>query len=208
MALQKQAPTPSARTGEVIYDSVQPEKDSLLLVEATGEIYLFSGHHTKMQAAAPTSAPSSRAARRFCARNAERLRSRVLNVPQRPVRGLAKCSATQIVSNRAPGCSCGPARAASNPALACTGCQDRRCCWWERFGATQPCTPSVHHTLQFAQQPPEHRPALSGACMGVLDHNAWCIAAAGHVHGPNPPQQQRLDEGACNPRPGMGYRHP
>lgn len=41
---------------------------------------------------------SSRAARRFCARNAERLRARVLNVPQRPVRGLSKCSAQQIVS--------------------------------------------------------------------------------------------------------------
>lgn len=55
--------------------------------------------HKMMQAALPSSALSSRAARRFCARNAERLRARVLNVPQRPVRGLAKCSAQAIVSD-------------------------------------------------------------------------------------------------------------
>lgn len=79
----------------------------------------------KMQATVPSSSLSSRAARRFCARNAERLRSRVLNVPQRPVRGLAKCSAQAIVSNRAR--TSGPCchvqlSSADNP---CLGCLDR-----------------------------------------------------------------------------------
>ena len=50
-----------------------------------------------MQALSP-SAFSSRAARRSCARNAERLRSQLLGTPKRAVRDLAKCSAQQIVS--------------------------------------------------------------------------------------------------------------
>ena len=40
----------------------------------------------------------SRAARRSCARNAERLRAHLLGAPKRGVRDLAKCSAQQIVS--------------------------------------------------------------------------------------------------------------
>jgi hypothetical protein len=40
---------------------------------------------------------SSRPARRFAARNAERLRSAVLGVPARPVRGSPRCSAAQMV---------------------------------------------------------------------------------------------------------------
>lgn len=52
-----------------------------------------------MQATSSTSlAGSSRTARRTYAKNAERLRSVVLGVPKRPVRGLAKCNAQQIVS--------------------------------------------------------------------------------------------------------------
>ncbi len=41
----------------------------------------------------------NRAAKRFAARNAERIRSQVLGIPARPVRG-AKCSAQQLVRVR------------------------------------------------------------------------------------------------------------
>lgn len=55
-----------------------------------------------MQALSFTSASgsafSSRAARRNCVRNAERLRSQLLGLPKRSVRGHAKCNAQQIVS--------------------------------------------------------------------------------------------------------------
>jgi hypothetical protein len=45
-----------------------------------------------------TAALNSRAVRRTCARNAERIRSQLLGEPRRPVRVLAQQNATDIVS--------------------------------------------------------------------------------------------------------------
>lgn len=149
-------------------------------------------HHTKMQTALPSSsAVSSRAARRFCARNAERLRSRVLGVPQRPVRGLAKCSAQAIVSalalQGARGSQLGgqggmlgrvqPHPHASGPLSTASDVS-----WLP--------PPSITTTLHCLAPPPKQPAALHAALWRHKNHNGWCSGAAQPLHGHTQQGQQ------------------